>query len=230
MLSALAPAENNLTGQLAQLREWTAGATVSEAAVKAFGEARCFVAEPVPDGVWARMQGSTYRPNPHIGRSALRYVRVLHIGADGLPNLGVMVCNKAIATHLTQIFHQLYKARYPIERMVLPDDYGADDETQMRANNTSCFCYRTVKGTAKPSKHAMGMAVDLNPLYNPYVKVRTDGTRLVQPTTGTPYLNRSRSFPYKITSTDLAYRLFRQHGFSWGGHWKSCKDYQHFEY
>ena len=188
-----------------------------------------FSAETVPDSIWQFMQGRSYHPNPHVQRADLRYLRVLHYDYDGRTHQGELVCNKLIASKLLTIFHELYKARYPIQRMVLPDVYDADDERQMRDNNTSCFCYRTIAGSQKLSKHARGLAVDLNTLYNPYVKRRKDGTLFVQPATATPYVDRSRRFRYKITKRDLAYRLFTEAGFSWGGAWRSHQDYQHFE-
>ena len=164
----------------------------------------CFINEPVPDTVWQRMQGKSYKPNPHIGREDLRYLRVLHWDYDG-------------------------KAKYPIQRMVLPDEYNADDEKQMRANNTSCFCYRPVAGSTKLSKHSLGLAVDINPLYNPYYKKRGSKV-LIQPSNAAKYCNRNGKFPYKIDNQDLCYRLFIENGFSWGGAWKTMKDYQHFEF
>ena len=33
----------------------------------------------------------------------------------------------------------------------------------------------------------------------------------------------------KIKKGDLCYQLFIEHGFSWGGNWRTTKDYQHFE-
>ena len=188
-----------------------------------------FVAVAVPDSVWARMQGKTYKPNPHISRDDLRYLRLLHWDYDNCSHQGEMICNKRIADKLVRIFRQLYEAHYPIQRMVLPDVYDADDERQMRDNNTSCFCYRTIAGSQKLSKHSLGLAVDLNTLYNPYVRRRKNGTLFVQPATATPYVDRSRKFRYKITKRDLAYRLFIENGFSWGGDWRSYQDYQHFE-
>ena len=141
----------------------------------------------------------------------------------------VLAMPAASAADLVAIFRQLYDAHYPIARMVLVDEYRADDETSMRANNTSCFCYRTVAGSRKVSAHAMGMAVDINPLYNPYVKRRANGRLFIQPANAEPYTHRERRFDYKIERGDLCHRLFLQHGFSWGGAWRSLKDYQHFE-
>ena len=212
------------------LTEWQAGQTVTMQTIEAYGGLdKCFAAEPIPDGVWQRMQGKTYQDNPYIGRSDLRHVRALHWDYDGQTHVGEMVCNQVIADRLVSILRQLYEAHYPIQRMLLPDVYDANDETQMRANNSSCFCYRAVSGTAKLSKHARGLAVDINTLYNPYYKNRPDGTRYVQPATARAYCDRTKQFPYKIERNDLCHRLFIEAGFQWGGDWKSCKDFQHFE-
>ena len=189
-----------------------------------------FTCQPVPDSVWTLMQGKTYRENPHISRADLRYLRVLHVDIEGRVHRGEMVCNRLIADKLLAILRTLYEQRYPIERMVLPDVYDADDERQMRDNNSSCFCYRVIAGSSNLSKHARGLAVDLNTLYNPYCRRRKDGTLFVQPATATVYCDRSRQFPYKITADDLCVRLFKQYGFTWGGDWTTRKDYQHFEY
>ena len=158
----------------------------------------------------------------------LRLVRVLHVDFEGKTQEGMLICNKEIAEDVLDIFRQLYHARYPIERIRPISEFGNDDEQSMRANNTSCFCYRRVAGTQKLSKHAQGMAIDLNPLYNPHVKVR-NGHRTVQPATAERYADRSRRFPHKITRQSLPCRLYRERGFHWGGDWRSSKDYQHFE-
>ena len=154
---------------------------------------------------------------------------VQHIDANGKTQQGIIICNKMITKDLREIFAELYRAKYPIERICPISEYGNDDERSMRANNTSCYCYRRVEGSQKLSKHAQGLAIDINPLYNPCVKRKKDGTLLIQPATGKPYADRSKSFKYKITKQDLCYRLFIQHGFRWGGSWRSLKDYQHFE-
>lgn len=191
--------------------------------------AQTFTSEAVPDAVFQRMRGHSYPEGCTVPRSELRYLRLSHIDAQGHEHIGEMVCNKAIANDLLDIFRELYRQCYPIERIRLIDDYGADDERSMRDNNTSCFCFRTVSGTKKLSKHARGLAVDVNTLYNPYVHTARDGRRLIEPSTAAAYADRKRSFPYKIIKGDLLHRLFIQHGFTWGGSWRSMKDWQHFE-
>lgn len=215
--------------EMQSLREWKAGAVVSDKAIQSFGIDNCFGVDAISDAVFARMKGKSFKENSRISRSDLRYLRVLHVDNKGAINIGEMVCNQQIANDLVAIFRKLYEARYPIERMVLIDDYQADDETSMRANNTSCFNYRQVQGSNKLSKHAQGLAVDINTLYNPCVKRKANGTLSVQPSTAKKYVNRNARFPYKIVKDDLLYRLFIQHGFTWGGSWHSLKDYQHFE-
>ena len=213
------------------LAEWQAGRTVSQEAVDAFGGIdKCFAAEPIPDGVWARMQGKTYKENPYIGRDDLRHIRALHWDYDNQMHVGEMIVNKVIADRVATILRQLFDAKYPIQRMLLPDVYDADDETQMRDNNSSCFCYRNIAGSTNLSKHARGLAVDINTLYNPYYKDRADGTRYIQPATAEAYCDRTWDFPYKIDHQDLCFRLFTEAGFEWGGDWTTCKDYQHFEW
>lgn len=188
-----------------------------------------FRADTLSDAVFMRMQGRSYPAGCTIERSQLRLLTLSYCDFNGATKTGQLVCNRAIAQDLIDIFRELYRKHYPIQLISLIDDFDADDERSMQANNTSCFCYRVVSGSKKLSAHARGLAVDLNPLQNPYVKRRSDGTLIVQPSTARPYINRARTFKYKITHRDLAYRLFRKHGFTWGGDWHSLKDYQHFE-
>lgn len=211
------------------LEEWHAGNNVSAAAVQRYGIERCFVSEPLSNAVFSRMQGRSYKSGCSVPRGDLRYVRVLHYDPKGKIRLGEMVCNKAIAADVVSIFRELYNARYPIERMVLVDNYGADDERSMTANNTSCFNYRTVAGSKKLSNHSLGRAVDVNPLYNPQVVMRQGRVYKTSPKAGRKYADRSLKLPMIIKRGDICYRLFIKHGFSWGGNWHSSKDYQHFE-
>ena len=192
-------------------------------------EAESFRVDTLSDAVFSRMVGKSFPEGCMVARSDLRLLSVLHYDADGSTKHGQMVCNKAIADNLLDIFRRLYQAHYPIERMTLIDDYDADDEHSMTANNTSCFCYRPIAGSKRLSKHAQGLAVDINPLYNPCVKKKSDGKTTIQPAAGAPYADRRKPSPYKLKRGDLCYRLFLEHGFHWGGAWKTVKDYQHFE-
>ena len=170
------------------------------------------------------MQGKTFKENPYIGRDDLRHIRALHWDYDNQMHVGEMVCNKAIAHDLLCIFRTLFAEAYPINSIRLVDDFEASDEASMRANNSSCFNYRTISGSWRLSQHAFGMAVDINPLQNPCVK----GSR-IRPVTATDYVDRSKQFPHKIDDNDFCKKTFESYGFRWGGRWRSVKDYQHFE-
>ena len=210
------------------LENWQAGSTVTKTEVEQFGVDNCFVVCQIDDKTFARMQGKSYKAECTIPRSELRYIKALHITQDGAILMGEMVVNRAIAQDVVTILRTLYEAGYPIERMVLVDEYNADDELSMRANNSSAFNYRHTPGGTRLSAHSRGMAVDINPLYNPYVKNYPDRV-YVAPVTATEYVNRHGAFPYKIERNDLCCRLFLEHGFEWGGDYKTIKDYQHFE-
>lgn len=212
----------------AAMAQWRAGEYIAEEEIARRGLHNCFRAEKISDEVFCRMKGKSYKEGCTVSRTDLRYLRVLHHTATGKIRMGELVCHKSVAHDLVEIFRKLYDARYPIERMVLIDNYGADDLRSMEANNTSAFNFRRVAGTAKLSAHAMGRAVDINPLYNPYVKRRGNKT-IVSPRQGRKYADRTKTFIYKINRGDICHRLFVEHGFVWGGAWQSLKDYQHFE-
>ena len=163
-----------------------------------------------------------------ISYEELEYVHVIHYDFEGQIQEGELICNQAIAQDLTEIFKELYDNQYPIEKIRLIDEYDADDDASMEDNNTSCFNYRVVEGKTTLSNHSYGLAVDINPLYNPYVRTK-DGETLVSPENAVPYADRSMDFPYKIDENDLCCQLFVKYGFTWGGNWNSVKDYQHFE-
>lgn len=215
-------------GDAERLRTWRAGEKVSDEAVAEYGIDRCFTSSEIDDALFARIYGKSYKKDCTLPRSELRYLRVLHRNIAGETLLGELVCNEAVGGDLLDIFRVLYDAAYPIERIVLIDEYGAQDGPSMRANNSSAFNFRFIAGTKVLSNHSRGMAVDINPLYNPYVKT-SNGRTVVDPAEAAPYADRTRDFPYKITGDDLCCREFLRRGFTWGGHWKSLKDYQHFE-
>jgi len=194
-----------------------------------FLSAQTFSIDTISDTLFERIWEKSYKRNCTIPRSELRYLQIAHYNGKGEVIQGELICNKKISNDLIQIFKELYQQKYPIERMRLIDDYDADDERSMEANNTSCFNFRFIAGSTKLSNHSQGMAIDINPLYNPYVRRRSDGSLFVQPEKGRKYADRQKKIPYKIDKKDLCYRLFIQHGFTWGGSWSTHKDYQHFE-
>ena len=209
-----------------------------------------FYYEPLSDEIKSRITGISYpvseseassldilNPNtikddqtPAISYDDLCYLSVLHYDFNGNVQTGELICNKGIVEDLAEIFYELYLNEYQIEKIRLVDEYLGDDEASMEDNNTSCFNYRTVPNSNNMSKHALGCAIDINPLYNPYIVTnRAEGTTTISPIGSEAYIDRSASFEHKIDTDDLCYRLFKEHGFEWGGSWKNSKDYQHFQ-
>lgn len=186
-----------------------------------------FYYEEISENIFDRIKGKSYGEDCTIPLEDLRYVRVLHYGFDEKTHIGELIVNKAIAKDIVEIFRELYEAKYPIERIVLVDEYNADDNTSMAANNTSSFNYRPVPGADHLSKHALGLAIDVNPLYNPYVQYMDDET-IILPVEGTKYADRSLNNSYYIKENDVLFEAFTKRGFSWGGFWKTEPDYQHF--
>lgn len=157
--------------------------------------------------------------------SDLAYLRVMHYNMDGVACLGELVVNVKIAEKVMEIFQEIFDAKFPIEKMRLIDNYGADDELSMSDNNSSAFCYRSI--TNKPgfvSKHGLGLAIDINTRLNPYVK-----GSCIAPSNAVKYVDRTLNEPGMIQADDVVVTAFKKRGFKWGGDWTSLKDYQYFE-
>ena len=187
-----------------------------------------FYITEITDEIFDRMEGKSYKTDCTLPREDLKYLHVLHYDLHGEVQEGEMVVNTHIAEDVLEILRELYDAEYPIEKIRLVDEYNAEDELSMEDNNSSSFNFRFISYTTTVSKHGLGLAVDINPLYNPYVKM-VNGMQSVEPITAEAYLDRTADFPCKIDENDLCYQLFTEHGFEWGGHWQGSKDYQHFE-
>ena len=187
-----------------------------------------FFYEPLSEEVKARITGISYGEGCIVPYEDLRYLNILYVDFHGETQVGEIICNQAIAQDLVEIFYELYLAGYPLESVRLVDEFGGDDTLSMEHNNTSCFNFRVVDGTSNLSKHAYGLAIDINPLYNPYV-TWPGGKQRVSPAAAAPFADRSLDFPNKIDEDDLCYQLFAERGFTWGGHWRTMKDYQHFQ-
>lgn len=187
-----------------------------------------FFYQPITDDVKERIYGLSYKTDCTIPYEDLRYVSVLYYDFENQIQTGEIICNKAIAKDLVEIFYELYCNQYQIDKIRLVDEYNADDDLSCADNNTSCFNYRTVDGSNTLSKHAQGVAIDINPFQNPYVTY-PNGKERISPAGSEPYADRSSGLSHMITEDDLCYKLFIEHGFTWGGHWKTLKDYQHFQ-
>ena len=170
--------------------------------------------------------GASWRPDCPVAPAALRQVELDYVGFDGRLHRGELIVHEMAVDDVVNIFGQLRRLRYPIERMRNVDRYaGADDELSMEDNNTSAFNCRPLPHSDSWSRHAYGMAIDLNPLINPYI----DGAGDLQPNNAGRYLDRRRTDPGLLHNGDPAVLAFTDRGWTWGGAWRNPIDYQHFE-
>ena len=186
------------------------------------------------DAVYNRINGKSYRENPNIALSDLRYLKMIHYNFDHQIQVGEMIVNQSITEDVLHIFRELYDIGYEIQSMYLIDNYWAgdgdsSDYASIDVNNTSAFCYRTATGSGNLSNHAYGRAIDLNPQQNPYVSFDGNGSPVWYHRNADPYIDRNSGDPHVIVAHDACYNIFAKYGFSWGGNWASIKDYQHFE-
>ncbi|EJZ10976.1 M15 family metallopeptidase [Mycolicibacterium vaccae] len=170
--------------------------------------------------------GATWRPGCPLEPDALRRIELDYWGFDGQTHRGRLVVHRDLTDEVIEVFAELHRQRYPIEKMDTADRYpGADDELSMRDNNTSAFNCRDIPGTGSWSLHAYGRAVDVNPRLNPYIDRRGE----FQPANAGPWVDRVRTDPGMLHDGDPAVRAFTDRGWRWGGHWRTPLDYQHFE-
>ncbi len=170
----------------------------------------------------ADMTPRVWRRGCPVPLSRLRHVSLPYVGFGGRARRGALVVNASAARDVVAAFRQLYRARFPIRRMKPIQAYGGGDFRSIEADNTSAFNCRPATGSSRWSNHAYGLAIDLNPLENPYVSGgRTSHRRSV------PYLDRS---PYRkgmIVEGGVVTRAFDARGWGWGGRWSGTIDYQH---
>ena len=182
-----------------------------------------FSVSSLPDEVAGLITGSSWTQESPVSLEELSYVTVTYINFDGEACTGHLIVHRSLGQELADIFQELYEAKFPIQGIGLVDVYGADDLQSMEANNTYAFCSRLILGTQRYSKHSYGIAIDINPVQNPYLS----GGQVL-PEEGQAYLDRENVRPGMITSGDACYNAFVSRGWIWGGHWAS-PDYQHFE-
>jgi hypothetical protein len=167
----------------------------------------------------------SWRPGCPVGPAQLRLLRLAYWDFSGRRRIGELVVHRDAAADAVAVFRRLYRARFPIRRMVRVDAYRGSDPASMAADNTSAFNCRFAQaaGPKRWSEHAYGRAIDVNPVENPYV----EGAR-VSPPSGRAFANRSRSRPGMAVAGGLLVRAFAARGWSWGGRWTGTPDYQHF--
>jgi hypothetical protein len=171
-----------------------------------------------------KIYGHSWKEGAPVTIENLRHVTVSYWGFDDNPHLGELIVHEKVAQEVVDIFNELYKVKYPIEKIRLIDEYGSSDELSMKDNNSSAFCYRDKTSKKSLSKHSYGLAVDINPVQNPYIKGND-----ILPAAGKAFLDRNNIRKGMIVQGDDCYEVFKSRGWTWGGEWTNLKDYQHFE-
>jgi hypothetical protein len=168
---------------------------------------------------------ASWRPGCPVPLSQLRVVSVRYWGFDDAEHAGTVVVNQRVAAGVERVFANLLRERFPIRRVEPIDNYGGDDERSLEADNTAGFnCRRVVGGSGGWSKHAYGLAIDVDPIENPYLEHGN-----VHPQAGREYLDRSNVRPGMATEGGALVKAFAAEGWSWGGRWSGTPDYQHFQ-
>ena len=195
------------------------------------GEYKYKVSTIQPEILERMINGNSYRDNCPIKEVDLRYIELSYIDFNGDTQIGELIVHYKVAYNIVKIFRELYNIGYPIRQMSLVSDFKGSDFASIEADNTSAFNCRNIAGTNRWSNHAYGKAIDINPIENPYIS----RSGKISHKKSLKYRNRkhSNSTPANramIASNDKARKIFSKYGWSWGGYWKSIKDYQHFEY
>jgi D-alanyl-D-alanine carboxypeptidase len=177
---------------------------------------------PIGPAVRARM-GATWKPGCPVALADLRYVTVSFRGFDGRAHTGELVVHERAAAPVVSVFARLYRARFPIEEMRLVTGADLKAHPTGDGNNTAAFVCRAARQQTRWSAHAYGLAVDVNPFQNPYR--RGD---LVLPELAGAYLDRARARPGMVLPGGVVTGAFAAIGWTWGGSWRSPRDFMHF--
>jgi hypothetical protein len=185
-----------------------------------------FAIEPLTAAEVTAMTGVVWRPGCPVALDELRQVVVSHRRQDGSLGTGVLVVHRAIAQEVLALFRELLQQNFVIAAIAPAHHLGGDDDALMRANITSAFNCRRVLGGRGFSAHAWGLALDINPQWNPYV--RRDH---IAPANGAAFVvdRDHQRLPGLLTPTSPAVAAVERAGFVWGGRWRSVKDWQHIE-
>jgi len=166
-------------------------------------------------------------PGAPVGCDRLRLLTFSYLGFDGQEHADAeLIVLDAVADHALAIFVALRARGFPIHSVKPMDAFNGSDDASIAANNTSSFNVRAVAGSGNISLHSYGVAIDLNPVQNPYV-IRTWNGLVIEPRSAAAYANRRNQRP---GMAEPVIALFAAHGFSeWGGRWANPTDYQHFQ-
>lgn len=177
----------------------------------------------------------TWKEGCPVGIERLRIVKFPYYDFESKEHdNGEMVVLDAVSQHVAAIFTELYDLKFPLAKARPIEHYDGNDEASMADNNSSCFNCREITGGGLPSLHSYGLAIDINPIQNPYIGPQEgenaeQGLAKVLPGKGLGYLNRTNIRPGMAEMGGIR-DIFKKHGFTiWGGQWNNPIDWQHFQ-
>jgi hypothetical protein len=184
---------------------------------------------PLPHDLAAQMHGTTWHAGCPVPLSDLRLLTLRYWGFHGHVHEGRMVINDSVAEDVVSVFRRLFEAHFPIRAIHLAHKYrpGHDDPNDRRDYTAGFNCRPAVTAYGPRStwsQHAYGLAIDLNPIQNPYVA--SDG--YIHNIPARRYRDRSLHLPGMIHAGDVVVSAFAAVGWEWGGYWSGDKDYMHF--
>jgi hypothetical protein len=173
------------------------------------------------------LRHNIWAPECPVPIESLRRLGVIHYDFNSAIKSGSIITIDIVAQNLLNIFQELFAQKFPIFSILPIESFLGDDELSMAANNSSCFNFRRIMGSDRLSMHSYGLAIDINPLQNPYIVTNEDGTRSIYPEASEKYLDRSIILPGMV---EPIVDIFAKYGFNiWGGDWRNPIDYQHFQ-
>lgn len=188
--------------------------------------------DSIPAKIAERMLEHSWHNGCPLPLKSMSYLTVTYWGFDHKPHEGNLIVLNALAGETLQIFQELYQIKFPIEKIDLPDIYASKkndwlslDWTSAEDNDTYAFLCRDDDQTpGKFSPHSYGIALDINPVYNPSIVANNK----VEPESGKKYFDRNLRHEGMVNEKVVA--IFAKHGWKWGGYWTKDKlDYQHFQ-
>lgn len=181
--------------------------------------------QPIPAPVAAEMEKFSWWPRCPVGLDQLAYVTLTHWGFDQKKHQGVLIVNRKVAQEVVSIFKELFMQHFPIESIEPRYSFGNNAFTLLLSNSSAGFMCRSMVGNSnKYSLHSYGLAIDINPGQNPYIK-----GNVVIPWLGLMYVARHHKTRGMIMANDAVVHAFQKRGWTWGGDWRTRKDYMHFQ-
>ncbi len=150
----------------------------------------------------------------------IRLIEVEYLSMDGKLHKGQLQVHKDVVSDIQTIFKLMRKIKFPVAKAIPIVKYSWSDDKSMADNNTSSFNFRYIAGTKRMSKHAEGLAIDINPFLNPVMYA--DGR--ISPSGA----KRNIKVPGTFHADHPIVKKFKELGWKWGGDFNSFKDYHHF--